>query len=1348
MEYLTTRLGRYASLILTCLTVTAAAQAQLNITITATSNSLQNGATLVAVAQSVNANGGGTITLTAGTYLLTQSVVMGSNMTVTGAGPTTLIQLPTSPNGIAAFTSNGGANMTIENLVMDGGIPQGAFLLCCGGDANPYGSTGVNMYSTSTAEVNVYLTNLEIRNFKLGLFMGTVNGLYITNVYVHDNNPGEYAHNAYLVSCDNVTISHSRFDNAHTGDGLHIDFGGVNTVISKSEFSGNNGYGILSQQNVNVTMEDTQTDFNQNDGIQIDAGGLFLLRNSGSLNHGYGFNIPDTLDGNGTLNGYWGYYNSPDIGYFYEVPNISNITGNMSYPGTPNLYEAEQASGVLGPVDTADWTTAYPGFSGVGAVDFNAKHLTNGLLTFPTVGAVSSGTYSMSIRYYNATSAIQTMALTVNGVAQPALTFPLPPTGSTWQTLTFSAPLNAGNNVVQLGVQGPGAPEIDYLLVNTATPAAPAAPTGLTAKAVTPYSVNLTWQPVPGASSYVIFQNGGVIATRVVGTSYTDNKILFGYSEISYNVQALNAGGGSAQSAPAVVQTPIDSPAGFQGPSTGTGPGNYFVWMSANGASHYNLKRSTVSGGPYTTATQITNTTSLQSSNFEQSGQDPTAVPGTTYYYVVTAVDGNGNESATQSYEIAATTPYPSFTLALNPTSQTIAWGQSVNTSLAVQPSSGFSGAVTFSITGLPAGVTASVGAVSGNAYPLTLTAASNATTGTFNVVVTAKGTGVGNPTASVTLSLTVASQVITFNPIPPQAVGATLTVSATATSGLPVSFSVVPNGNCSISGNVVKFVNTGNCGVIANQAGNATYGPAPAVGEVIQVNSSPSGQTITFPTITTQSAGTQLTLVATATSALPVSFASSTTGVCTVSGTTANFMAAGTCTITASQAGDGSYTAATSVTQSFTVKASSTGPTPTSLTTYVGTYGSATPTYNGSTVTLPLRAYDPSGAGAVGNLTAIVNTSSGSYSIILEQNSGAYSVHLTDPSGASAPWPYVVLTPNGTATPTSISISGLQLSSASLALSGNELQFNVTLTFSSVFNNTISLGAQDSTSYSMPWYETTAADWTSGAAAPFVTLAPTTLTFASQTVSTSSASQTVKITNTGSALLSGLSFALSGTNSSDFSISASTCGTSLAVGANCSASVTFTPQATATRSASLQVTDNAANSPQSVPLTGTGATSAGPTPTVLTTYVGTYGSATPTYTGTTVTLPLRAYDPSGAGAVGNLTANINTSAGTYSLVLEQISGAYSLHMYSPSGASAPWPYVALAPSGQSTALSISLAGLQITAVSLTLAGNELQLNLTVTFSGTFSDTITLGAQDSNSYSTPWYETVAADWNS
>jgi hypothetical protein len=89
----------------------------------------------------------------------------------------------------------------------------------------------------------------------------------------------------------------------------------------------------------------------------------------------------------------------------------------------------------------------------------------------------------------------------------------------------------------------------------------------------------------------------------------------------------------------------------------------------------------------------------------------------------------------------------------------------------------------------------------------------------------------------AVTLSGAPTAQTITFNPIPSQVVGKSLTVSATASSGLPVSFVVVPNGNCSISGNTVSFLNVGNCGVVATQAGNSAYAAAPAVGQVIVVN-------------------------------------------------------------------------------------------------------------------------------------------------------------------------------------------------------------------------------------------------------------------------------------------------------------------------------------------------------------------------------------------------------------------------------------------------------------------------------------------------------------------------------
>lgn len=78
--------------------------------------------------------------------------------------------------------------------------------------------------------------------------------------------------------------------------------------------------------------------------------------------------------------------------------------------------------------------------------------------------------------------------------------------------------------------------------------------------------------------------------------------------------------------------------------------------------------------------------------------------------------------------------------------------------------------------------------------------------------------------------------------------------------------------------------------------------------------------QAITFDNPGTQTVGVPLTLSATANSGLTVSFTSATPNVCTVSGTTAAFGAAGTCTIDASLAGNSTYAAASQVAQNFTV--------------------------------------------------------------------------------------------------------------------------------------------------------------------------------------------------------------------------------------------------------------------------------------------------------------------------------------------------------------------------------------------------------------------------------------------
>ena len=87
------------------------------------------------------------------------------------------------------------------------------------------------------------------------------------------------------------------------------------------------------------------------------------------------------------------------------------------------------------------------------------------------------------------------------------------------------------------------------------------------------------------------------------------------------------------------------------------------------------------------------------------------------------------------------------------------------------------------------------------------------------------------------------------------------------------------------------------------------------------------SAQKITFGKLGNKTFGAApFTIVAAASSGLPVTFASTTTGVCTVGGNSVTLIGAGKCTIRASQSGNATYASAPSVDQSFTVaKASQT---------------------------------------------------------------------------------------------------------------------------------------------------------------------------------------------------------------------------------------------------------------------------------------------------------------------------------------------------------------------------------------------------------------------------------------
>jgi sugar lactone lactonase YvrE len=152
-------------------------------------------------------------------------------------------------------------------------------------------------------------------------------------------------------------------------------------------------------------------------------------------------------------------------------------------------------------------------------------------------------------------------------------------------------------------------------------------------------------------------------------------------------------------------------------------------------------------------------------------------------------------------------------------------------------------------------------------------------------------------------------------------------TLDASSTGTGTISTTVLTGG---ISTAWLTVNSQGTFVIDANQALSANFLPAPQVQQSVKILPSLPTQVITFISPLTQVVGTPLTIMATASSGLPVSFSTTTPTVCTLSGAnnaTATFIAAGICTITAAQGGSTAYAAAPLVSQNVIVNANGTLP-------------------------------------------------------------------------------------------------------------------------------------------------------------------------------------------------------------------------------------------------------------------------------------------------------------------------------------------------------------------------------------------------------------------------------------
>ena len=200
---------------------------------------------------------------------------------------------------------------------------------------------------------------------------------------------------------------------------------------------------------------------------------------------------------------------------------------------------------------------------------------------------------------------------------------------------------------------------------------------------------------------------------------------------------------------------------------------------------------------------------------------------------------------------------------------------------------------------------------------------------GTTTITASQSGNSNYNAATDVSQTLTITNktiQTITFdlgNDATKTFGDADFNLTATGgASGNAVTFASSNTAVATISGNTVTIVGAGTTTITASQAGNATYADALDVTQTLTVNK--LAQTISFDlgndaTKTFGDADFNLTATGGA-SGNTVTFASSDASVATISGNTVTIKGIGTTTITANQAGNDNYDAATEVTQTLTV--------------------------------------------------------------------------------------------------------------------------------------------------------------------------------------------------------------------------------------------------------------------------------------------------------------------------------------------------------------------------------------------------------------------------------------------
>jgi NHL repeat len=492
---------------------------------------------------------------------------------------------------------------------------------------------------------------------------------------------------------DGNTLQQAQF---HTPSGIALDVSGNDLLVADRD---NNAIRILdlgAGKTLTFAVTDTNS-LNKPIGVALDSSDNVFVLNYGNGNNGnvvefdnFGdllvTNISGLTNAGGIALGQAGdFYVSASNNLFHVVGTTVTTVATITNAGSSLAGIVVKSDGLIAACDSGNngiWLidptvpnsyTALTGFHGAGdftPIGTDAASSSTAKFNQPMgIGVTGDGTLIVADYGNNRVKAIvPTYGVTnLYGVTSNDWVLGSPPVYPGWYDGTVIYPDEPGDvearlpNGIAIAQDGTVYVTEDYYHIirhvsNTGfqppPPLPPPAPTAL--RVTAGYGeVSLSWTASAGATNYNIerFTNSGgpyAIDGTTASTSFVDTNNIHDGTTYYYVITAQNAGGKSVSSAEASA-TPLFSLPPTISHIAATNGSVSLEWSISTGAKSYNVKRSTTSGSEVT----ITNVSST-------SYTDTTVVNGTTYYYVISAVNLGGD--GTNSLEVSATPPLPPVT--------------------------------------------------------------------------------------------------------------------------------------------------------------------------------------------------------------------------------------------------------------------------------------------------------------------------------------------------------------------------------------------------------------------------------------------------------------------------------------------------------------------------------------------------------------------------------------------------------------------------------------------------------------------------------------------------------------